>query len=81
MPPASYSKSLALANSLIASARYPTELVSLIEADIAKTLPQVKVFLPGAPMYYDLRNLLLAYSVFWKEKPSYVRLSSSCTML
>jgi hypothetical protein len=68
----SYGKSIALANSLISSSRYPTELVSLIEDDISKTLPQVKVFRQGAPMYYDLRNLLLAYSVFWKEKPSYV---------
>lgn len=49
-------------------------ILSNIDVDIEETLPQLKMFQPGGPMHEDLRNLLLAYSVFWKREPSYVRL-------
>lgn len=70
----SYVKSLALANSLLKSDRYPEDGLQQLEEDLARTLPQLKLFQKDGPMYEDLRNLCLAYSVFWKEKPRYVRL-------
>ena len=70
----SYVKSLALANSLLKSDRFPAEDLQQLEEDLEQTLPQLKLFQTDGPMYEDLRNLCLAYSVFWKEKPRYVRL-------
>lgn len=74
--PASYTKSLAQANSHIEQQRMPQSILDDIDADIQDALPQVKFFQPGAPLHDDLRNLLLAYSVFWKREPSYVCLST-----
>jgi hypothetical protein len=44
-----------------------------IDADIDLTLRRVKLFQRDGPMHDDLRNLLLAYSVFHSPSPRYVR--------
>jgi hypothetical protein len=72
---ASFTKSLALANSYLSTNRLPDYISELIDQDMAETLPQTKLFQGEGPMAFDLKNLLLAYSVFWKEKPSYARIS------
>lgn len=73
MVAASYTKSLASARSLLSSSRYPPELLQLIESDIERTLPKLKLFQKDiGPLWEDLRDLLLAYSVFWRERPGYV---------
>ena len=51
----------------------PPEVIQTIEEDMERTLPHVKLFQRNGPMWPELRNLLLAYSVFWKERPNYVR--------
>jgi len=72
----SYVKSLALANSMISSSRFPLDKLDLLEKDVEITMPQLKLFQTEGPMHDDLRNLCLAYSVFWKEKPNYVGASN-----
>lgn len=33
------------------------------------TLPQTKLFQAGQPLHADLRDLVYAHAVFWKDKP------------
>lgn len=50
----------------------PAHVVEAIDADIARVLPAVKLFQPGGPMAPELRNVLLAYSIFWSvDRPAY----------
>lgn len=50
-----------------------SRLVTLRSCSPARlTLPQTKLFQEGRPLYADLRDLLMAHSVFWKETPMYV---------
>lgn len=66
-------KSVALANSLINSnpARFPVEVLRSIDDEISKTLPKLKLFQVGGPMHTEFREVLLAWSVFWREQPYY----------
>ena len=37
---------------------------SAVRRDVTKTLPEVKIFQPGAPAHNDLVDLLMAYSMY-----------------
>ncbi|EGG05279.1 uncharacterized protein MELLADRAFT_36891 [Melampsora larici-populina 98AG31] len=71
-------KSVALAKSLMNSnpPRFPAEVIEAIDADLALTLPKLKLFQVGRPMHNDLRQILLAWAVFWRERPFYPKGSS-----
>jgi len=60
----SYVTSLARAKHLLASRRFPTTALSLMESDIATTLPQLHIFnRQSGPLYDDLYNLLCAWTI------------------
>ena len=62
--PDTYVSTLSRAKNLIASKRFPTTAISLLESDIASTLPQLHIFHSATgPLYQDLRNLLCAWVV------------------
>lgn len=62
--PDSYSSSLARARNLLASQRFPTTALSLLESDISSTFPQLHIFhAQTGPLYNDLRDLLCAWVV------------------
>lgn len=65
--PGSYTRALTVAQTLLSEGRYPYNIIDAIEADIEVTLPQTKLFQSVGPLYKDLKDLLLAHSVFWKE--------------
>ncbi|KAG0152523.1 hypothetical protein CROQUDRAFT_649950 [Cronartium quercuum f. sp. fusiforme G11] len=71
-------KSVALAKSLMNStpSRFPPEVIKAIDSDLSITLPKLKLFQEGKPMHTDLRQILLAWSVFWRERPFYPKGSS-----
>lgn len=75
---AAFLKSVALAKSLMNSnpPRFPADVIAGIDADIAITLPKLKLFQEGRPMHNDLRQILLAWAVFWRERPFYPKGSS-----
>ncbi|GJJ13364.1 hypothetical protein Clacol_007616 [Clathrus columnatus] len=59
-----YSQCLSRAKSLMASRRFPTTALSLIESDISTTLPQLHIFhRQHGPLYEDLYNLLCAWVI------------------
>ncbi|KAF8514755.1 rab-GTPase-TBC domain-containing protein [Gautieria morchelliformis] len=59
-----YKSTLARAKNLIASKRFPTTAISLLESDIATTLQQLHIFNSSTgPLYGDLRDLLCAWVV------------------
>ena len=60
--------------SLVKSGKMPAHVLEAIDEDMAETLPSVKLFQTDGPMATELRNVLLAYSIFWNvEQPQYVR--------
>lgn len=75
---AAFLKSVALAKSLMNSnpPRFPSEVLDSIDQDISITLPKLKLFQEGRPMHTDLRQILLAWAVFWRERPYYPKGSS-----
>jgi len=68
---ASYNRALALVQTLRTAGIFPQEVFDAIELDIESTLPQTKLFQATGPLHADLRDLLLAQSVFWSTTPSY----------
>ncbi|GAA98640.1 uncharacterized protein L969DRAFT_63337 [Mixia osmundae IAM 14324] len=68
----SYAKAHQLVSRLLTSSTYPEEILIMIDHDISRTMPNIKLFdKENGPMWSDLRNLLLAHSVFWRDRPSY----------
>lgn len=59
-----FATSLARANTLISAGKYPEVAISKLDSDIAETMPLLRLFQVGGVMHEDLKNLLLAYSVF-----------------
>lgn len=51
---------------------YSTEVMEAIESDVKETMPMLKLFQEGGAMHDDLKDLLLAYSVFGEGAPRYV---------
>ena len=43
--------------------RFPADILETIEHDAGGTLPVLKIFQPGSPMYDDLKDLLSAWYV------------------
>lgn len=59
-----YSSYLSRAKNLLASRRFPTTALSLIESDISTTLPQLHIFhRQHGPLYDDLYSLLCAWVI------------------
>ena len=58
----SYRGCIARGHRSISSGSFPLEAATAIEADIAATLPSIKLFLPEVgPMHSDLKDLLVAW--------------------
>jgi TBC1 domain family member 14 len=60
---------------MISANRLSQKIINDVEEDIEDTFRNLKLFQRDGIMYQDLKDLLLSYSVFWKDKPSYVSLS------
>lgn len=68
----SFTTSLARANALMEAGSYPEAVMSRLDTDISETMPLLRLFQKGGVLHEDLRNLLLAYSVFTDGKnPQY----------
>ncbi|KAI8452155.1 rab-GTPase-TBC domain-containing protein [Phakopsora pachyrhizi] len=78
-----YMKSVSLAKSLMSStpSRFPDDVLRSIDEDISRTLPRLKLFQEDRPMHSDFRQVLLAWSVFWRERPYYPTGSSHVAAL
>lgn len=62
--PDSFRVCLARARRSISSGAFPTHTLQLLEGDIVATLPNLKLFHPVVgPLYSDLKDLLLAWTV------------------
>lgn len=70
----SYAVLLGKAKELEEKGMYPEEVKRVMERDVEGTLKELKLFQKGGAMYDDLIDLLLAYSVYDKKIPEYVRL-------
>lgn len=65
MPPAeAFKMYLSRAKKAIDSGRFPQDTLEVIERDMDRTLPQLKLFIPGSPMRDDLREVLCAWVVY-----------------
>ncbi|GHJ86617.1 hypothetical protein NliqN6_3019 [Naganishia liquefaciens] len=51
------------ANRAMQAQRFPADILETIEHDAGGTLPVLKIFQPGSPMYDDLKDLLSAWYV------------------
>lgn len=51
------------ANRAIQAQRFPADVLETIEHDAGGTLPVLKIFQPGSPMFDDLKDLLCAWYV------------------
>ncbi|KAH8920736.1 RabGAP/TBC [Atractiella rhizophila] len=70
----SYTRSLSHALNLIDTSQFDPDVLTAIEEDISACFVGLKIFQKETgPMYTDLREVLLAWSVFWKERPNYVK--------
>lgn len=70
---ASFASCLKKANTIVDAGKYPKETMERLEQEIEETMPLLKLFQSGGVMHEDLRNILLAYSVFKDGLPHYVR--------
>ena len=59
-----YKTCLSRARRALASGSFPTTVLALLEEDIAKTLPSLRLFAPEkGPLYQDLKDMLCAWVV------------------
>ncbi|CAH7672617.1 rab-GTPase-TBC domain-containing protein, partial [Phakopsora pachyrhizi] len=78
-----YMKLVLLAKQLMSStpSRFLDDVLCSIDKDICKTLTRLKLFQEDQPMHSDLRQVLLACSVFWRKQPYYPAESSHVAAL
>ena len=71
----SYANCLKKAQGALEEGSYDLEVLKAIEKGVEETMPMLKLFQKGGAMHDDLKDLLLAYSVFGDGNPHYVSFS------